>query len=150
MEGKKTYISPDTRDYKEFDEGTKDMLCRIYKFITRHKGSITNVDFTEKGVATAYLRLNSTGVAGEGFCKRFIDNLDKLKELVELQTITHAVFYKKSFIKNLDTNEEYPYCDFEHHTYEAYDLKDVNYKIRNRISFRDNYSHSLTLRTENG
>ena len=141
----KKYISPDERDYKDFDKGTKDMLCRIYKFIERNKGSIVGVDFTEHGVSVSYIKLHSCGIAGDGFCKRFIDNLDKIKEIVELQPTTKAVFYSERFIKNFNTNEKYPYCEFDYKSYESYDSKEVDYKIKNKLQFRHHQHSSVVL-----
>ncbi len=98
--------------FNELQPSVKDMLCRTYDYILKHKDNPNKiVDFTELGV---YWGCQSTSITtiNAKFAKRFYDNLDHIKVLYDNRPSKKILYWtdiKEDINRGIFANTRFKY-----------------------------------------
>lgn len=128
--------------YKAFNPLLKDKLCGIFSFIERHKdneeGHLKNVGFTYEGILLSIRILSINGVqkTDEQFAENFIQSLEDIKELLELQPSVRVFFYHEN---QVEVNGEIEVVEVgEEKTYNTYDIDELKWRVtRDRRGYKN-------------
>ena len=122
--------------FEALKPSTKDMVCRTYGYIMRHKDNPEVIaDFTERGISWA-VRSSNHGSVSDKHIQRYIDNIDHIKNLYDNRP-SKTITYWNDIEESLD-HGVYAQCEFKHYTIFGYDNQKMNDRIQHE---RNDWGH---------
>ena len=125
-----------TEWFNNLTPSVKDMVCRTYDYIMRHKDNPEVIaDFTERGIAWA-VRSSNHGSVSDKHIQRYVDNLDHIKNLYDNRP-SKKIAYWTEIKENVEVGV-YAHCEFKHYTIFGYDTQKMNERIQHERTDWDN------------